>query len=100
MDNKYARITNVNLNLLIITTFGLIMFMNRLVDVLSLLEPEGILNSFEYSFYELNFHIIRQGEEFSRNYTVGIYPILGLIAGIIYNSYIKIKIYINRNVEK
>ena len=98
MDKKsISKITSTNLSLLIITIFATLSFINELNSALIGLQHGGTLNSLTYSILQININTTELGT-YNHTYTVGYYPLVGIVGGIIYNSYIKIKNYRSEKV--
>jgi len=96
MNKKvFSKIIGRNLNFAIVTLFTLLIFINQLVSALSTIEYGGQLNSFKYSVIMIELDVTNRG--YNNVYEIGNYPLIPIVAGVIYNIYIYIKVNLNKD---
>lgn len=90
-----SKIIGRNLNFIITTLFSLFIFINHVLSALSTVEYGGQLNSFKYSIIMLKLDVTNRG--YNHVYEIGIYPLIPIVAGIIYNVYFYIKVNLSKD---
>lgn len=100
MDKKtISRVANVNLSFLIIIVFATLTFVSSLKSALWPLLHGGVLNDINFSMIQVKLNVTYQGG-YNNTYIIGYYPLIGIVAGIIYNSFILIKNYRSERTKK
>ena len=91
-----SQVTNKNLIFLIMSVFATITFMTQVTNALYTIIGSGTLNSVEYTLFLLKIDVTRG--TYNHIYTISNYPLIPIFAGVIYNIYIWIKIYRNKDI--
>lgn len=63
--------------------------MMQICSALLTIKGGGILNNVQYTIFELKISVTR--DTYSNVYSIGNYPLVPILAGIIYNIYILVK---------
>jgi len=99
MNKKsHSEIANKNLMFLIITIFATMTFMLRVSSALSTIKGMGTLDNIQYTIFYLKITVTN--DLFGKHnylYNIFNYPLIPISIGVIYNIYIVVKNYINRN---
>jgi hypothetical protein len=80
---------------MIIVLFATLTFMMKICSALNTIIGGGVLNSVQYSIFELKISVTRG--TYSHVYNIGNYPLIPVLCGVIYNIYIIVKGYRGKN---
>ncbi|MFD3158820.1 hypothetical protein ACFIJ5_18585 (plasmid) [Haloimpatiens sp. FM7330] len=94
-----SKITSTNLVILISIMFYTSKFMSELKLPMYALKAGAKLNSLKYSIVKMNFNIT-ETDHSNFDYEILYFPLILIFIGIIYNVYIKIKIYRSEKNKK
>ena len=90
MNKKSLRqYLGTNLSFGIMTIFSTLTFMMQICSALITIKGGGVLNNIDYTLFQLKISITR--DTYSHVYTIGNYPLIPIVGGLIYNSYIMLK---------
>lgn len=90
MDKKMAaKVANKNLSFIIVTIFAILTCIMALDRAIIPLKNGGMLNNVEYTLFYVKIDV--SAKTYRDVYTIGNYPLIPIVGGIIYNSYISIK---------
>lgn len=94
MKKKIIGIIDRNLNFIIVTFFSLLMSINQLKTALFVIRDGGKLNDLKYSIIMLKLDITNG--DYQHIYEVGNYALVPILIGVIYNIFIRIRTYIDK----
>jgi hypothetical protein len=69
--------------------FATLSFMMQLKSALLTIKYGGVLNDVQYTLFQLKISI--SYDTYSQNYNIGNYPLIPILAGVLYNIYIIVK---------
>ena len=87
-----------NLTFLIISIFATIYFMMEVTSALHTIKYNGMLGNVQYTIFQLKITVTNDLDGSNYLYNIFNYPLIPISAGLIYNIYIMIKGFRNRNI--
>lgn len=90
MDKKLVcNISNRNLAFWVLAIFTTLTFMMQICSALTEIKGGGVLNGVKYNIFELEISVTMN--TYSNVYSIYNYPLIPIVAGLIYNAWISIK---------
>lgn len=90
MDKRFVyNCSTQNLSFWIIAIFAVLTFMMQICSALLIIKGGGILNNVQYTIFELKISVTR--DTYNHVYSIGNYPLIPILGGVIYNICIIVK---------
>jgi len=91
-----SQVTVRNLNFLILSMIATITFMMQVTNAIYTIKGSGTVNCVGYTLFQLKIDVTR--DSYNHVYIINNYPLLPIFAGVIYNIYIWIRSYRNKDI--